>query len=354
LPGLSRSFSAAIALQEEDNHPHVFDGTQITKSKNGHKAKFIKGAEFYGDRTINIIPETPAGGTNSGLSAPFCEQLGFWFFREMGVPSPWAKFFRVVTLSRSSYAPHTQQLIVQQVNERFLEMNGRDPDADLYKRQYSNPNWEKHTNKEEGTGSIETLVRAIQSNNPSSRRETIDRFLIEDEFLSYSTASVLTSNWDGFWNNHWMYLDPQEGRWEIIPWDLDWMWGITTGAMYAKMPVTFPIDGNAVGASRASRPPGPVTSPLHKDQQFYERYLRRLRHELDDTFSEEKLFRKIDEMRLLLIQDMRFIERQTGRDMSPRIQQIPQVYADIKTFIQQRRDYLDGVLPVSVIRWDLY
>ncbi len=358
LPSRPDEFSGVVALLPDTEEPLVYDGAFVFSSRNGEKVRFLKGEEFRGDRTLNLIPEIPNPHTTAGVSAPFRERLGFWFFKEMGVLSPRAEFFRIVRLPASPRDVQTQQLIVQQVNERFLEMNGRDPDGDLYKLERFDPNWEKHTNKEDGTRSIQRLLSDLNMGDPVKRREAIERHLVVDEFLAFSAASVLTSNWDGFWQNNWMYLDPgPRFRWEIMPWDLDWLWGSTsTGVIYAEMPTDFPIDGKAVGASQASRPPGQVTAVLHRDREFHEAYLRLLRIELTRNFTEEKLFGEIHRMQDLLIRDLARYREQSGEDRSLRRSQIRQSYSSIKTFIQRRREYLDKVLPadVSVADWEIY
>ncbi|RJP21410.1 MAG: hypothetical protein C4527_23595 [Candidatus Omnitrophota bacterium] len=350
-----RPISGVVCLRSPDAAPEVFDGAEVRDSYNGQKVRFLKGAEFYGDRTINIIPETPVRGTNPGSSAPFREHLGFWFYREMNIPSPWAEFYRMIALPRSSTTPQAQRLVIQQVNEQFLLLNNRSPQGDLYKLVYSNPNWEKHTNKDEGTGSIEDLLALLNTRNLQMLRIAMESSLELDEFLRYSVASVLTSNWDGFWNNNWMYLDPGPfGKWEIIPWDLDWLWGSTTRELYAAMPTTFPIDGVAIGGTQASRNPGPVTSKIHRDAAFHQQYILSLRDELNRHFTEEKLFGKIDEMKSLLTTDLRLLENQTGANRAARYQHIEQGYTEIQTFISRRIEYLHGVLPVSVEQWQLY
>lgn len=345
-----RPISAAAALPLGQTAPDFFDGAQLRDSRNGQKIRFLKGSEFYGDRTINLIPEVPTGGTNAGYSAPYREHLGFWFYRELGVISPWAEFYRVITLPYSSSRSHSQRLVIQQVNEKMLEMNGYDPDGDLYKRVYSDPNWEKHTNMDTGPDSIEQLEREIQ--NPATRRQVIEQKLDYANFMNYSVASIFTSNWDGYWNNHYMYLPPEEGaRWIIIPWDFDWLWGSTTQGMYAEMPVTFPLDGVATGGTQASRDPGPITAPLHRDQEFYQDYLLHLRYEFERNFTEEKLFHRMDETRMLLLEDLDMITRQSGKSMINRNTQIKDSYRQIRQFIQLRRQYLDAVLPTSVQDW---
>lgn len=348
------SGTARLSVGEE--HPDLFDGAiLIPSASNREKLRFIKGHEFDGDRTINIIPEIPTGGTNAGITSPYREHLGFWLYREMNVLSPWAKFYRIIRLDSGR---HTQQLIVQQVNENFLELNGRNPDADLYKKVYTNPNWEKHTNKDEGTESLDELLSAVATRNLTNRRTEIEARLNLESFLAFSVTSMFVSNWDGYWNNNWMYLDPESQQWEIIPWDLDWIWGATPppneGPMYFRMPIEFPIDGVAVGNTRVSRPPGPVTSPLHQEPIFYQQYLDQLARDFHQMFTTEKLYSKMDADQQMLLDDLVLLNQQTGRNINQRNTQIQDSYETLKLYITRRRGYLEPLLPASVIDWDLY
>ncbi len=337
-----RAYGAAVALPLDAANPTLFDGARVIPSASQRKKiRFVKGAEFFGDRTINIIPEIPTGGTNAGVSSPYREHLGYGFYAEMGVPSPWAQFYRTIELPLKETSPQRQQLVFQQINERFLEMNGLDPDGDLYKLdRRANPRWEKHTNLAEGNASIDDLLAALNS----SRSEAIATRFNLDNMLAYSAASIFTSNWDGYWQNHWMYLDPATGRWEMYPWDLDWIWGATppanTGAMYAEMPLSFPIDGVAVGATKVSRQPGPVTSPMHRDAVYYEAYVERLAATFDTVFAEDLLFARIEEDQAQLLDDLALLHQQTGRDVERLVQQVEQSYATLKTYIVRRRAYL--------------
>lgn len=341
-----RSYGAAVALPGDATAPTLFDGAWVIPSASQRKKiRFIKGAEFFGDRTINIIPEVPTGGTNAGVSSPYREHLGYWFYSQMGVLSPWAQFYRTIELPQNGAALQRQQLVFQQVNERFLEMNGLDPDGDLYKLdRRANPRWEKHTNLAEGTASVDNLLAALSS----SRREAIQTRFNLDNMLAYSAASIFTSNWDGYWQNHWMYLDPATDIWEMYPWDLDWIWGATppanTGAMYAEMPLSFPIDGVAVGFTKVSRQAGPVTSPMHRDALYYEAYVERLAETFDTTFAQEFLFAQIDEDQARLLEDLALLHQQTGRDVDALVRQVEQSYATLKTYIIRRRAFLAPLL----------
>ncbi len=347
LTEMSRNVSGAVILPVGEEHPLVFDGALIYPSRNGNKLKFLKGEEFRGDRTLNMLPESPSGSTTAGPSTPHREDFGFWFFWEFGIPSPRTDWFRVIT---DGY--QTQQLLIQQINERFLEMNDRNPDADLFKRNYVNPLWEPHTNLENGTDSIDALAIALKPRDQDELYEALTTNLVIDEFLAYSVASVLSSNWDGFHNNNWMYLDPDTQKWEIIPWDLDKTWGYTdSNHMFAEMPVNFPLNGQAAHASRST---GPVTGRLHNNNVLHQEYIDRLTHEFNNSFSEERMYSKIDEIEQFLLADLLLLEEQMGGERDDRRSQINESYETLRTFVRLRREYLSTVLQTPVSNWSLY
>src|SRR4029453_15794509 len=100
LPGLdTRTISAAIILEPGSRTPLVFDGADLRSSTQGQKLRFVKGEEYRGDRTINIIPEQGGGGT--GSLAPHMEHLGFTVFRDLGAVAPRGDWFRLVEMGKA-------------------------------------------------------------------------------------------------------------------------------------------------------------------------------------------------------------------------------------------------------------
>lgn len=354
LPEQPRAISAAVVVNPDSPEPQIFDGVRYIRSENGNKMRFLKGEEFRGDRTINIIPENPPFGGTAGSTGPFREFLGLWFYDYMGILSPRGDWFRVIEDPGTPVESMTQRLIVQQINERFLEMNGKDSDSDLYKLEW-NVGFTKHTNKDESNDSIVELLNALNTRNETTLKTRIEEYLDVEEFLTFSVTNVLTSNWDGFFNNNWMYLNTEEagGKWEIIPWDLDKLWGFTDSQfMFVEMPIDFPLNGRAAQASRA---PGPITGPFHTVDEYHEEYKRRLRPALDRVFAPNAPIHDfIDEWEQILLDDLILIQDYTNQTQNRRRDQITDSMNTLREFIQLRKEYLDGVLPTPVMDWSVY
>ena len=339
--------SGVVILPVTSSYPEVYDGALLYSSRNGQKLKFLKGEEYQYYRTLNVLPERPRGGTTAGESTPHREDFAYWFFEGFGVPAPGAEWYRFI-----DNGEHSQRLLIEQINERFLEENGLDSDADLFKRNYVNPLWEPHTNLENGTQSIDALERALRATDQDELHEAITTNLVMEEFLNYIVASVLISNWDGFHNNNWMYLDPDSQKWQIIPWDNDKAWGYTdSDPMFVEMPIDFPLNGRA---REAGRDPGPITGRLMRDPIFYDSYIERLGDEFNHAFSEERLFAEIGDLEQFLLADVEKIEEAVGETQRNRRDQIEESYETIRTFIRLRREYLSEFLPTPVSDWSLY
>ncbi|MDX9752701.1 MAG: CotH kinase family protein [bacterium] len=361
LPEIAGPYTALVTLHPLGTGPQVFDGVNLIRSENGNKIRFLKGEEFRGDRTINIIPETPTSGGSAGATAPAREYLGFWFYRHMGLIAPRAEFVRMIENPGESTERHTQRLVVQQINEAFLAMNSRDPDSDLYKLEHDK-GFMKHTNLDEGMDSITNLLNTLNQAQRSQARlyDAIYANLDVEEFLTYSVTSVLLSNWDGFFNNNWMVLNPpteegQNGLWEIIPWDLDKTWGDTdTNQQFYEMPVDFPLYGQAAHAARA---PGPITGPFHRCEVLHEEYKVRLRQQLDRQFPDQApVFQEIGKLEQKLLDDISLMEVYTGKASTRLREQVTYSWFRLREFIQLRRGYLDALLPegTPVQEWALY
>jgi hypothetical protein len=325
--------SGAVIKEVDIAAPFVFDGALLRGSRNGQKLTFLRGKEYRGDRTLNIIPEQGGGGT--GIFAPHMEHLGFQVFRELGMKAPHAEWYRVVDNGSAGFR-NTQRLLIQQIGERFLALNGFDPSGDLYKYVYTGI--EKHTNIDSGMGTLNALLAALQTTDAARRRAAVlERLDLENVGL-YSVVNLLIANWDGFHNNFYLYHDlTAQGRWIVIPWDLDQVFEPAC----ATLPPTRPITGEGCNA----REPGPVARAYHLQPDLDQAYRDALRsHVAAGGWFRDTISARIDAVEALLNEDLDLQEAYLGVGRAARRSQIRSAYGAMRTYVANRLQYLSAAL----------
>jgi hypothetical protein len=361
LPDPARVVSGVVVKPVTSEQVLVHDGARVQNSlgdRSGRKIKFLRGEEYRGDRTINVMPEAPTAYTTAGPQSNHVEHIAFRLFKDFGVLTERCDWYRVVEDGQ-----HTQRIAIEQPNEQFLAINGRDDTGNIYKIAYQEakifPNgysnrtkYTKKTNVDEGDEDLFLFSNAIHSSDPEASAKALRTFLVVEEVMAYEVASVLMSNWDGFFNNMFLYHNPPPvDRWECIPWDLDKTFGYTdSNHMFVEMPLAFPLNGQA---AHAAREPGPISRPFHLDEELNAEYLNRLRKELNGLFSKERVGQLIQEAETLLLEDLSLLEQYTGQSRSTRRRNIQNSYNTMRTFLQLRHEYLWSQLPASVEDWAL-
>ncbi len=338
----AKSFTGIVIVEPGTGEALVFDAAIVQPrfrvESNGHKVRFIKGEEYRGDRTLNVFPEKSTPETPTGLT--FGEDLGFRLYNAFGVTAPRSDWFRVIDLAREE-GRHTQNLVVQQVNERFLEMNGLDAGADLWK--VDKVNFAKRTNPETGNDLYREMIRNLNSDDAVVRRQALELFDLENVGL-YSVVGALTDNWDGFHNNIYFYrpiVDPgTPNSWRVIPWDLDQLFGDSQFA------VDFPLTGITGGLSRD---PGVVSRPFHRENDLHVAYLQQLASEVSSSgrFTVAAMESMIQPLEALLLEDLALQEQFLGTEREVRRQVIQSGYARIRDFVVRRGEFLRAALSSS-------
>ncbi|MEW6236444.1 MAG: CotH kinase family protein [Candidatus Omnitrophota bacterium] len=365
LPEKTKTIRGIAVKPLDSAAPLLFDGAAMRSSTadgSGWKVTFLKGEEYLGDRTINIAPELPTHPNTGLTNSPHVEHIGLSIFRELGVLTPRCDWYRMI-----EKGIHGQRIATEQPNECFLQINGRDPSSNIYKIAYNEPNsysspagpvgYTKKTNLEDGVGDLYEFFDAINSSNKSTREKALRRYLSIDEAINYSVAAVLIGHWDGFFNNMFLIHNPPPfDKWEIVPWDTDKIMGLTDGypprdTMFVEMPLAFPLNGQS---RLASRQPGPISRPLHMDQEFNEIYLQRIKTALYGLFSEASMNLRIDGMENLLLEDLKLLENYTGIIRNDRRKQITGASESMRTFVRLRGEYLRPQLPAPVEEWAMY
>jgi len=81
--------------------------------------------------------------------------------------------------------------------------------------------FESKGEREDFYGDLEHLIRTLDASTPENLPARIEPLLDVENYLRYLAVSVLFHNWDGYFNNIRLHLDPQIGKFQVIPWDLD-------------------------------------------------------------------------------------------------------------------------------------
>jgi hypothetical protein len=305
-PEPTRGNSVFIFFQTGSNIPQVRDFVRVGRRTRGYKIRFRSRELFQRMSTLNLLDE---GKPRFALS----EFLSYELFRMAGVPTPYADHYRL----RMDQEWKGYQLVVEQPNKAFLRRNGRSTKGNLYKLLWYGRNFiqqhEKKTNLDSGHDDIIQVVQALGRLSGDQEWRYIRQHFNVEEFAAFYAVNQCISNWDGFFNNYFIFHDTgNTGKWEIYPWDTDKTWGDFDGTSdrydWYSMPLTFGSEGDRPGGSLSRmrrgpfggqswwRPPGHLSGPLLGNPGFRQVFLKKLEHLLNTVFTEEKFLPIIDSL----------------------------------------------------------
>jgi spore coat protein CotH len=177
-----------------------------------------------------------------------------------------------------------------------------------------------------------------------------------DEFTGYYAVNMCIENWDGFFNNYYLYHDEKgTDKWEMYPWDEDKTWGDYDGASpnydWYEMPLTFGMDEGRGHSNRGGfgggwwRPPGWFSGPLLANYEFRKAFLARLGDICTNAFTEEKMLPLINAMEKRLEPEIPIRAHLMGQ--SPR-EALGTFYKDIQSLrnqVKYRRQFILEQIP---------
>ena len=349
----------AVVHVDLGKQPNLFECADVKKGESGHKIHFLKDKLLHRGHaklsTLNCVFEFPgkdglADGGSGGMAGPFMEHLGLDMLRQhpfRTVNAPNALFHRVVTFTSGRGREDGIRIIIDQVNPNRMKGWGLNNEGDLYKTQYGfTPKsklitvFEKHSHKDghllaDGSmskplKSMEVLLNGL-SKVKAADADAVQQFakMIDVEaIVDYSAASVLIGNWDGFFNNHWLYEIPKTNtsvggplRWTVFPWDMDKTFGILNVMgqgrasdipQFTDIGLDYPVNGKGLPSQYGSRPPGPVTRYLLKQPDIFLDYQRAMRCSVDTYFGHpDGLLTTVDAMEGQLVADEQLLLRST-------------------------------------------
>lgn len=169
------------------------------------------------------------------------ERLGYWLFREMGVPAP-----RSVHAKLNINGQYVGLFaLTEQIDNRFIKDNYDDDKGNLYKEiwplsmngvPYSDQEYiaALKTNEDDNpsVALIKNLGQSIADADLYTAQGIVEKFLDIDEIISYAVVDRAIRHDDGpfHWycsgnncsnHNYYWYEEPNEEKLHLIAWDLD-------------------------------------------------------------------------------------------------------------------------------------
>lgn len=300
-PVAGRGNACAVILPPGGGPPEVRDYLRLAPRQGGWKVRFHRDAPWEGMTTLNVLFEFQPRFVLS-------EHLSYELYRRAGVAAPKSGHARVWFNGK----PQGYHLYVEQPNGSYLRRTGRDDAGNLYKLLWYGQGLvgqhEKKTNPRTGHADLQQIVRQLESARGPEAWKVIEASFNVTNFINYYAVSMCVQNWDGFFNNYFVYHDLRPGgKWEIIPWDQDKTWGDYDGAAtdysWYTLPLTFGMTGDPVAGGRRIgpfsfggsgpwggeawwRPAGWFSGPLLANPEFRRRFLARLRQLCETEFTE--------------------------------------------------------------------
>lgn len=259
--------------------------------------EYISALNLDGVRTINL---------QNSFSDPsyLREILSYEAFASLGVPVPTMTWVRLNVNGelRGLF------LAVEQVEEPMLERCFGDGRGDLYKPEsmvgqgadlkwygdsYENYPGIVYATEDKNTDHSALIAMLDVLNNGGDLESVLD----VDEVLRYWAVSTMLSNFDSYpgWMAHNYYLYEVDGKFRILPWDLNMSFGGFGSASYEQM-VSAKIDEPTLGPV-ADRP---LIAKLLEVPEYRERYHGYLQELINGYFDPERFEVRARELQALI------------------------------------------------------
>lgn len=234
-----------VGVRFKGNSSYAMAGQTVKKPFKVDFNRYVKGQDFFGMRTINLA-------NNFGEPSQVREALAYSVFRAAGVPAPRTAFVELYLTVPGKYAREFVGLytLIEQVDKTFLKNHFKNGAGMLAKPEgiqnlpYLGPDWQPYAElyrpKDEPSASAKQrlidFTRLVNFASDADFNRSIGKFLDVDRFLRYVAACSVMVNVDSFvgiGHNYYLYLNPDNNRFTILPWDLNSTFGL------------FPLAGGA-------------------------------------------------------------------------------------------------------------
>jgi hypothetical protein len=294
-----------IGLRFKGNSSFRFSGDSPRKPFKVDTNRYTKGLKLHGRSKLNF--------SNAFKDPTYLkEKLGYDVYHAAGLPTPrvgWARLYLTIE-GKYKKKPLGLYVLVEQVDGKFIEKRiGKASKGSLLMKPEGLRDWvylgddpakydERYDIKEgkEHTKLIlrfAELLRLIEEGTDEEFAKQIDERVDLQGVASYLAATALLSSLDSYVatpHNYYLLVDAADGKLKVLPWDIN------------EVFATFTL-----GRSPTSLMKWSIERPWATKRRFLERlfeieafrsiYLAKVRLLLATSFTEEKLFSRLDALR---------------------------------------------------------
>ncbi len=231
---------------------------------------------------------------NNSISDPSLirQPLAFQVFEAAGIPTPKCNFAHVKVNGKDLGI----YVLVESIDEKFLQDRYNTSEGDFFEGTESDfrnvDGWigrfGRQTNDNiAGYGRIPNLTTALEATDGNLVNE-LDPLIDLDQFYTYWATEVLVGHADGYAAsaaNFFIYDNPATGKFEFIPWDLDY---------------TFDSEIDSPNGLRSAYANAQLVRRLYLLPETRTEYLVRLDFLLNNVWIESSLNATIDSMEVVL------------------------------------------------------
>lgn len=303
--------------------------------------RYVEGESLSGLTKLNL--------NNNWSDASYMrEYLSYQVFAEMGVPTP-AYVYANITINGEPWGLY---LAVEDIDAAYLSRHFSVATGDLYKpagigsdlkwinddiASYSGMDLKTNAATSDGQKLINML-------NALNHGGDIERYLDVDNVLRYLAVSTALVNLDSYQGQikHNYYLYEQNGKFSILPWDLNMSMGGFAMGMNGSQSVDFPIDEPTQSAVSER----PLIAKLLAVPEYLERYHGYLQELIDGPLSQNKLNAEIDRLYSLISEHVKSDPTKfvTYEEFEAAVSTGGQSAASIRSFMSARVSSIVGQL----------
>ncbi len=193
------------------------------------------GKKFYGLNKLQLHSQ-------NNDPSQMRDRLGYWLYRQMGVPAPRSIHARVI-INGEYYGLYA---LIEQIDDAFTAQNFTDGSGNVYKEIWPTDengkarescdflrNLKTNTSGVPQTKIMSDFAKSIQnSESDESLKANIEKYMNIDQIISYAVVDYTIRNDDGAFHwycdengcgNHNFYWveEPSKNKIHLIPWDMD-------------------------------------------------------------------------------------------------------------------------------------